>query len=238
MSSAATTTSVGTRISRMRARRSKARMASMRLSMISTGAAAAAVARCCSASAASLALTHHGGASTSAGPARVVHHDAEVAGKIGHLTRPEGAHTVQAGHQHQRRPPPVLLVVKLGVADGDRWHRSGPRVVHAHGALDVDDVVPALERRRRRLAGAAPAADGGEEVLEPGRRDDPHHDEVLGAVVPDLLLHVVAEEAGGAGHKLMADAVDDQVATAAEADQHLHLGGMRVLAHVPTGGDR
>ena len=35
----------------------------------------------------------------------------------------------------------------------------------------------------------------------------------------------------------MADAVDDQVATAAEADQHLHLGGMRVLAHVPTGGD-
>src|SRR5690349_6425946 len=75
------------------------------------------------------------------------------------------------------------------------------RVVHAHGALDGDDVAGTRERRGSRLPCRARAADGPEELLEPVRRDQPHHHEVVGTVVDDLVLDVVAEEARGAGHE-------------------------------------
>src|SRR5207249_7148378 len=57
------------------------------------------------------------------------------------------------------------------------------------------------ERRGRGLTRRARPADRLEEFLEAMGRDEPHHHEVLGAVVHDLVLDVVAEEAGGAGDR-------------------------------------
>src|SRR5712664_2643013 len=77
--------------------------------------------------------------------------------------------------------------------------RLRTRVVHAHRALDGDDVLRPRERRRRGLPPRARPADRLEELLEAVRGDQPHHHEVLVAVVDDLVLDVVAEEARGAG---------------------------------------
>src|SRR2546422_9910185 len=112
------------------------------------------------------------------------------------------------------------------------------RVVHAHGALDGYDVLRSRERRGRGLPRRARPADRLEEFLEAMGRDEPHHHEVLGAVVHDLVLDVVAEEAGGAGDERVLRAVDQHVTAAAEADLQFDLGAVRGLAHAAARRDR
>src|SRR4029450_769743 len=116
--------------------------------------------------------------------------------------------------------------------------RRLPGVVHTHASLDRDHVGGALEGGRRRLPGFARPADGLEEVLEPGWGDHPEHDQVLvGTLVDQLVLDVVAEEARGARHQRMAYSVHHRAPAAAEADLQLDLVAVRVLAHAAARGD-
>src|SRR5262245_55916343 len=112
------------------------------------------------------------------------------------------------------------------------------RVVHAHRALDGDDVRGARERRRRLVARGPRPADRLEEVFEAVRRDQPHHDEILVAVVDDLVLDVIAEKTRGAGDERLLRAVDHDVTAAAKADLQLDLVAVRMLAHAAAGRDR
>src|SRR5262245_64247028 len=107
----------------------------------------------------------------------------------------------------------------------DTWGmRRLPGVVHAHAPLDRDHVGRALKRSWRGLARLARPADDLEEVLEAGRGDDPEHDQVLvGTLVDQLVLDLVAEEARGARHQRMAHSVHHRAPAAAEADLQLDL---------------
>src|SRR5882724_85743 len=106
-------------------------------------------------------------------------------------------------------------------------------VAHPHPALDGDHIRRPLEGRRRRPARLAGAADGLEEMLEAGGRDHPEHDQFLGSLVDDLVLGVVAEEAGRPRHEVVALAIDHHPAPAAEADLELDLVVVGVLAAAP-----
>src|SRR5262245_27400912 len=106
---------------------------------------------------------------------------------------------------------------------------SSDRVVHAELSLDGDDVVGARERDRRRLARSTGPADRREEVLEAGRRDHPEHHELVGPLVDDLVLDVVAEQASRAGYQRMTLTVDHHASAAPKADLQLDLVAVRVL---------
>jgi amidase len=118
--------------------------------------------------------------------------------------RPDRRPAVRRPHYHRLRPPPRARVSALRPAPGlrlsgprrapERTRGSASRVVHPHGALDGDDVLGPLERGGGCVTRVARAADGLEEILEAGRRDHPEHHEVVGAVVVDLVLDVVAEK--------------------------------------------
>jgi hypothetical protein len=82
------------------------------------------------------------------------------------------------------------------------------------------------------------AADRLEEVLEAGRRDHPEHHEVVGAVVVDLVLDVVAQEARRARDQVVADAVDHDAPGAPEAHLQFDLTPVGVLANVRPRGHR
>src|SRR5262249_56807275 len=99
--------------------------------------------------------------------------------------------------------------------------------------LDLDYVEGPLEGCRRGRPRLPGPADGLEELLEARRRNDPQHHEIVGAFVDDLVLDVVAEETGGAGHEPVLHAIDHDPPAAAEADLQLHLLAVRVLADTP-----
>src|SRR4029453_16236695 len=63
----------------------------------------------------------------------------------------------------------------------------------------------------------------------------PEHHELVVAVVDDLVLDVVAQEAGGAGHQRVLGALDEDPALPPEADLELDLIAVRVLAHAAAG---
>src|SRR5437867_9575419 len=87
------------------------------------------------------------------GAAVVVYDDAEMGGEVRDLTRPEGAHPAEPGHQQQGRSATVLLVVQLGVADGDRWHRQ-PLVLF----IPISRSMSTTSWRRAKGAGAGSPA--------------------------------------------------------------------------------
>src|SRR5262245_43587559 len=132
-------------------------------------------------------------------------------------------------------PARLSLRFPTSTRPGFTTPRSADGVVHPQPALDVDHVERPLEWRGSRRAHLAGPADGLEKVLESRRGDDPEHHEIVGALVDDLVLDVVAEEACGAGHEPMLRAVDHDPPAAAEADLQLYLLAVRVLANAPAG---
>jgi hypothetical protein len=104
-------------------------------------------------------------------------------------------------------------------------------IVHPQPPLDGDDVRGPIEGRRFRFPRTAYPTNGLEKLLEPGRCHDPDHDEIFRAFVDDLVLDVIAEEAGGARHEAVCCAVDQDTASATKADLQFDLPAVRVLAN-------
>src|SRR5262249_34443035 len=106
------------------------------------------------------------------------------------------------------------------------------RVVHSHAPLDGDDICGPLKWRRRKRPWLPCAPDHLEEVFEAGWGDDPDHHEILiWALVDQLVLDVIPQEARSTGDERVAHAIDHRPPGSAEADLQLDLVTVRVLAH-------